>query len=88
MGVGLGTIPVMGRDKGLSLGERLGSDASIGRAAARRQMESMQRQASAQQVQAQQMTTLIQQNQRIIELLEYLAKRSFEDAEERKKGSD
>lgn len=84
----------MGRNTGLSLGEQLGNDASIGRAAARRQMETMARQASAQQVQAQQMGTLIQQNQRLIELgerqvalLEYLADRAFDESQARE-GSD
>ena len=68
----------------LRFGEAIGSEASLGRNAARRQMEAAERsrwqsmtQASASERAADQRDRIIAQNDRMIELLEYVADQMY-----------
>lgn len=68
----------------LRFGEAIGNEASLGRNAARRQMEAAERQrwqsmtqASASERAADQRDRIIAQNDRIIELLEYVADQTY-----------
>ena len=61
----------------LQLGEHLGSEGSIGRNAARRQIEAAARQASTADHAARQRDRLIAQNDEIIGLLRYVAEQMY-----------
>lgn len=61
----------------LRFGEAIGNEASLGRNAARRQMEAAARQASAADHAARQRDRLIAQNDEIIGLLRYVAEQMY-----------